>query len=108
MPLAGWTRHRLTLAAFAEIGGSAIGLVAIAGLLVRFVSWMYFVGPFLYLHGADAADAVIYAESIYYPTYTRLDGLLIGVTLASIRFFDRPGGAGRWSVATAWRQAVSP
>ena len=41
---------------------SAIGLIAIAGLLVRFVSWMYFVGPFLYLHGADAADAVIYPE----------------------------------------------
>jgi len=75
---------------------SAIGLVAIAGLLVRFVSWMFFVGPFLNLHGADAADAVIYPEYIYYPTYTRLDGLLIGVTLASIRFF-RPAWWG-WAM----------
>ena len=64
-----------------------VSLVAIAGLLVRIVSWVYFVGPFIDVHGADAADAVIYPEFIYYPTYTRLDGLLIGGALASIRLF---------------------
>jgi peptidoglycan/LPS O-acetylase OafA/YrhL len=64
-----------------------IALVAIAGLLVRFISWVYLVGPVIHAHGAAAADTVVYPEYIYYPTYTRLDGLLIGVTVASIKVF---------------------
>lgn len=38
----------------------------------------------------------LYMERIYYPTYSRLDGLLIGVVLAAIRIF-RP----------AWWQAIA-
>jgi peptidoglycan/LPS O-acetylase OafA/YrhL len=35
----------------------------------------------------DDAFALAYVEKIYYPTHTRLDGLLVGVTLATIRTF---------------------
>ncbi len=41
--------------------------------------------------GPDSDDfGHVYTEKIYYPTYTRLDGLLAGVSLALIRAF-RPG-----------------
>jgi peptidoglycan/LPS O-acetylase OafA/YrhL len=45
----------------------------------------------------DDAFALAYVEKIYYPTYTRLDGLLVGVTLATIKIF-RPA----W-----WQRAMS-
>lgn len=35
----------------------------------------------------DYAFALAYVEKIYYPTHTRLDGLLVGVTLAAIKTF---------------------
>jgi peptidoglycan/LPS O-acetylase OafA/YrhL len=35
----------------------------------------------------DDAFALAYVEKIYYPTHTRLDGLLAGVTLATIKTF---------------------
>ncbi len=42
-------------------------------------------------------SAMAYLEQIYYPTYTRLDGLLVGVTLALLRNF-RPAW---WAKMTA-------
>ncbi len=45
----------------------------------------------------DDAFALAYVERIYYPTHTRLDGLLVGVTLATIKTF-RPA----W-----WQRAMS-
>ena len=45
----------------------------------------------------DDAFALAYVEKIYYPTHTRLDGLLVGVTLATIKTF-RPA----W-----WQRAMS-
>jgi peptidoglycan/LPS O-acetylase OafA/YrhL len=45
----------------------------------------------------DDAFALAYVEKIYYPTHTRLDGLLVGVTLATIKTF-RP----LW-----WQRAMS-
>jgi peptidoglycan/LPS O-acetylase OafA/YrhL len=35
----------------------------------------------------DYDFALAYVEKIYYPTHTRLDGLLVGVTLAAIKTF---------------------
>jgi peptidoglycan/LPS O-acetylase OafA/YrhL len=61
--------------------------VAIAGAVVRLFSWTCVVGPFIKAYGADEALQVVYTEYIYYPTYTRLDGLLVGVILAAIRIF---------------------
>ncbi|HEY1528544.1 MAG TPA: acyltransferase [Candidatus Angelobacter sp.] len=58
---------------------------------------------YIYLHHVaifprdDDAFALAYVEKIYYPTHTRLDGLLVGVTLAIIKTF-RPA----W-----WQRAMS-
>jgi peptidoglycan/LPS O-acetylase OafA/YrhL len=58
---------------------------------------------YIYLHQIaifprdDDAFALAYVERIYYPTHTRLDGLLVGVTLATIKTF-RPS----W-----WQRAMS-
>ncbi|HEY2171177.1 MAG TPA: acyltransferase [Candidatus Angelobacter sp.] len=45
----------------------------------------------------DDSFSLAYVEKIYYPTHTRLDGLLVGVTLATIKTF-RPA----W-----WQRAMS-
>jgi peptidoglycan/LPS O-acetylase OafA/YrhL len=63
------------------------GCIVIAGVAIRLLSWIQFVGPVVALYGADAAMQAIYSEYIYYPSYTRLDGLLMGVTLAAIMVF---------------------
>lgn len=48
---------------------------------------------YIYIHQVQAfpreddAFALAYVEKIYYPTHTRLDGLLVGVTLAIIKTF---------------------
>ncbi len=58
---------------------------------------------YIYLHQVqvfprdDDPFILAYLEKIYYPTHTRLDGLLVGVTLATIKTF-RPG----W-----WQRAMS-
>jgi peptidoglycan/LPS O-acetylase OafA/YrhL len=58
---------------------------------------------YIYIHQVqvfprdDDAFALAYVEKIYYPTHTRLDGLLVGVTLATIKTF-RP---------TWWQRAMS-
>ncbi len=53
------------------------------GLFLRFYSWMLFVEPL-----ARANDPGLwqpYFEWIYYPSYTRMDGLLCGVGLAALQ-----------------------
>lgn len=58
---------------------------------------------YIYIHQVqvfsreDDAFALAYVEKIYFPTHARLDGLLVGVTLATIRTF-RP---------TWWQRAMS-
>ena len=48
---------------------------------------------YIYIHNVqvfprdDDAFVLAYVEKIYYPTHTRLDGLLVGVTLATIKTF---------------------
>ena len=65
------------------------GLAAFVALGLGIRSYVYFHG--LLPMGRDSdLFAVRYIERIYYPTYTRLDGLLAGVALALMRIF-RPG-----------------
>jgi len=64
-------------------------LVALVLLGVGIRSYVYF--HVLLPMGRDSDEfGVQYIERIYYPTYTRLDGLLAGVALALVRMF-RPG-----------------
>jgi peptidoglycan/LPS O-acetylase OafA/YrhL len=67
------------------------------GMLLRGWIWQHDVAPFLNIR--DGADNFFerFIESIYNPTYARLDGLLAGVTLAVVQTF-RPVW---WSWATA-------
>lgn len=55
-----------------------LGLMAL-GLVIRYVSWSEFVDP---LSGRQRLGAAF--MSIYYPTYTRLDGLIVGVGIAAL------------------------
>lgn len=55
----------------------------IAGFGLRLWSWYHFIEPNL---GADNVW-VYWNEYIYYPTYNRLDGLLVGVSIAGLFTF---------------------
>lgn len=57
--------------------------ILLFGILIR--AWVYHfqIQPFI----GDDMFGVYYIEKIYYPTYTRLDGLLMGVVLATIKTF---------------------
>lgn len=55
----------------------------VIGFMVRLYCWHY-----LYLPNADVKDGVDYwTMHIYYPTYNRLDGLLVGVSIAAVYQF---------------------
>ena len=58
-------------------------LLFIAGFIVRLLSWKYFAAPYL-----SANDfGLRWNEYVYYPTYNRLDGLLVGVSIAGLFTF---------------------
>jgi peptidoglycan/LPS O-acetylase OafA/YrhL len=67
--------------------GKALGVVL--GILCFGIA----IRAYIYLHHVaifprdDYDFALAYVEKIYYPTHTRLDGLLVGVTLATIKTF---------------------
>ena len=63
-------------------------------LIVGILAFGIFIRGYIYLHQlrplllAGNGDFYLrYTESIYYPTYNRLDGLLVGVVLACIKTF---------------------
>ncbi|MBS7563979.1 acyltransferase [Mucilaginibacter sp. Bleaf8] len=55
----------------------------LSGFLIRYLNWHYFMEPNLQ---SDSFDILFY-KVIYYPTYNRLDGLLIGVSIAGLYTF---------------------
>ncbi|MBV9878577.1 MAG: acyltransferase [Verrucomicrobia bacterium] len=71
--------------------------ILVGGLLIRYLIWQQYLGPIA--TDANCEDLFVrrYWEFIYFPTYSRLDGLLVGVVLAAVRIF-RP----RW-----WRTAMA-
>lgn len=89
--------------------GKTVALLAgfvVLGLAIRGYVYFHILLPF----GRDSDGfGQSYIERIYYPTYTRLDGLLAGVALALMRIF-RPGwwsgllGRANWLLAAgvAW------
>jgi len=64
------------------------------GIAIRAYVYLHYVAIF---PRDDNAFALAYVEKIYYPTHTRLDGLLVGVTLAAIKTFRH----------TWWQRAMS-
>ncbi|EGP55782.1 hypothetical protein Agau_L101196 [Agrobacterium tumefaciens F2] len=62
------------------------GAMMIAGMILRYLIWENQVG--VLVDAGKVRDAfAVYLRDVYYPTYTRLDGLLFGVILAAARFF---------------------
>jgi len=62
------------------------GTLTLAGILLRYAIWDMQVGTLVEAGEFRAAFAT-YLRGVYYPTYTRLDGLLFGAVLAAARFF---------------------
>jgi len=65
------------------------------GLFLRIYSWDLFIAPML-SRGIETGLGVTYYKWIYYPSYTRMDGLLAGVGLAALCHFQ----PGLWSRLT--------
>jgi peptidoglycan/LPS O-acetylase OafA/YrhL len=89
-PLVAWMLARR--ARGAVVVAVATGLT-VGALLLRAWLWQHEVAPLL---DADNAAAAVtrFVETIYNPTYVRLDGLLAGVMLAALRAF-RPAAWAR-------------
>ncbi len=62
------------------------GMLTLGGIVLRYTIWDVQVGS-LVADGQFRPAFATYLRDIYYPTYTRLDGLLFGVVLAATRFF---------------------
>ncbi|MGA2889374.1 MAG: acyltransferase [Terracidiphilus sp.] len=61
-----------------------LGGLVLFGVCVRSFVLFYMLRP---LASAHQSFGLVYLERIYYPTYSRLDGLLAGVTIALVRTF---------------------
>lgn len=75
----------ILLCGYYKIGKKAAYIIPAlfaAGFLVRIWSWNNLVSPQILIGGNTA-----WLKYIYYPTYTRLDGLLTGVTIAGLFTF---------------------
>lgn len=72
--------------------------VMVAGMLLRGWLWQHEVVPFLHVSSGGRNFLLRYVEVIYSPTYTRLDGLLAGVMLATMKAF-RPAW---WAKVLKW------
>jgi peptidoglycan/LPS O-acetylase OafA/YrhL len=75
--LAWWLTRRPSLAKFLGV----FAVVLVGGIALRGWVWMHWLAPVIH---QDAFNAR-FLEDIYYPTWSRLDGLLAGVVLATIR-----------------------
>jgi peptidoglycan/LPS O-acetylase OafA/YrhL len=73
---------------------AAILTILCFGIAIRAYIYLHQVQPLIQ---TDGSFALVFLEKIYYPTHTRVDGLLVGVTLATIKTF-RP----LW-----WQRALS-
>jgi peptidoglycan/LPS O-acetylase OafA/YrhL len=58
-------------------------LLFAAGFFLRYYSWMHFYYPHMELPGSWSD----WYEHVYYPTWNRLDGLLLGVGIAAVYCF---------------------
>lgn len=59
--------------------------ILLSGIVIRACVYHFQLQPLIGID--DGSFGLGYIEKIYYPTYTRLDGLLMGVTLATVKTF---------------------
>ncbi len=60
-----------------------LSVIFLGGFLIRYLAYTRLYAP----HQTDDASWMYWYQYIYYPTYTRLDGLLAGVALACLYVF---------------------
>lgn len=99
-PLAAWWLSRRPSAA--RFAAACIAIVAF-GMALRGWIWLYEMAPVRGIEGVARSFGQRFIEDIYYPTWTRLDGLLAGVALAAIRAY-RPA---LWARLTARANALT-
>jgi len=88
----------VSLLAWRPAAWKALALaVLFAGMLLRGWAWQTQVAPVLHLTSGPDAWLLRYVETVYNPTWARLDGLLVGALLAAVRLF-RPAW---WAWLTA-------
>ena len=63
------------------------GAVLLGGMALRGYIWMHDLAPIQHVTGGPGSFYRGWQERIYYPTWTRLDGLLDGVVVAMIKAF---------------------
>jgi peptidoglycan/LPS O-acetylase OafA/YrhL len=68
---------------FFKNGWIVLLLLFLLGFLIRYVSWQYLYSP----HEEEERPLLYWYMHIYYPTWNRLDGLLIGVGIAALSQF---------------------
>ncbi len=91
LPISLWLAMRTGVS---EMGMWVFLGIFLFGALIRGISWSHFMQPF-YESGITDNRFVVYNKWVYYPTYNRLDGLVVGVAIAAIMNY-RP----RWR---AWQ-----
>jgi peptidoglycan/LPS O-acetylase OafA/YrhL len=83
--LAWWLARRPSAPRFIAVCVAVIGV----GMLIRGYVWLHELAPAR--AAGDGAEAQRhFLEGIYYPSWSRLDGLLAGVVLATIRAYRKP------------------
>jgi peptidoglycan/LPS O-acetylase OafA/YrhL len=88
--MAWWLARRPSFTKFMVVCAA----VVLLGVLVRGFVWLHFMGP---VKGVDQNSYnKFFLEGIYYPTWSRLDGLLAGVVLAVVKTY-RPVLWVRWA-----------
>ena len=87
--LAWWLARRPSVRKFATV---CIAVVAL-GMFLRGYIWLHFMAPVKGFDQNSYGNAFL--EGIYYPTWSRLDGLLTGVVLAVLRIY-RPALWAQW------------
>ena len=81
--LAWWLTRRPSIAKFLAV---SVGFL-VAGMALRGYVWLHEWSLVRGMENVERSFTLRYIEGIYYPTWTRLDGLLAGVVLATIRTY---------------------
>jgi len=87
--LAWWLARRPSVVRFTVVCTA----VVLAGMVIRGMAWLHFLAPDAVIDQNSYGNAFL--ERIYYPTWSRLDGLLMGVMLATASVY-RPVLWSRW------------
>ena len=64
--------------------------IVLAGIAIRTCVWVFDMAPARGVGNIGRSFDRRFIEDMYYPTWNRLDGLLAGVVLATIKMFRRP------------------